>query len=143
MLKIPPDFTFVVQVVSFFILWLGLKAIIWDPMLKLLEQREARTSGAKHAAEESKAAAVVTAAEYDSKMKEVRSALAAEAQAARDATEKAEHSVLAGARDAAAQQLGQLRDNLGRQAAASRDSISTEARGLASRMVERVAGRAL
>ncbi len=143
MLAFPPDFSFVIQVISFFILWLVLKAILWDPMLKLIEQREARTIGAKHSADEMQAAAALTAADYDRKMKEVRDMLAGEAQAARDATEKSEQAVLTGARQQASAQLAQLRDNLTRQTAASRDGIGVEARTLAAQVVDRVVGRSL
>lgn len=141
MLAFPPDYTFVVQVISFFVLWLVLKAILWDPMLQLIEQREARTSGATHAAQEMNAAAALSSVDYDRRMKEVRITLAAEAQVAREAIEKTEQAVLTKARDQASAELAQLRDTLGRQSLASRDAIGAEARTLAAQVVDRVVGR--
>jgi F-type H+-transporting ATPase subunit b len=143
MLTFPPDFTFVIQLVSFFILWLGLKRLLFDPMLQVLEQRESRTSGARQAATEMNAAAQVSETEYDQRMHDVRVALAGEATAARNASQAEEQRVLSETRAQANTQLSQLRDSLRRQADEARAALTAEARDLASRIMERVVGRPL
>jgi F-type H+-transporting ATPase subunit b len=143
MLTFPPDFTFVIQLVSFFILWLGLKRLLFDPMLQVLEQRESRTSGARHAATEMNAAAQVSETEYEQRMRDVRVALAAEAAAARNANQAEEQRVLSETRAQANTQLSQLRDSLRRQADEARAALAAEARDLAGRITERVVGRPL
>ena len=143
MLTFPPDFTFVIQLVSFFILWLGLKRLLFDPMLQVLEQRESRTSGARRTATEMNAAAQVSETEYEQRMHDVRVALAGEAAAARNASQAEERRVLSETRAQANTQLSQLRDSLRRQADEARAALADEARDLASRITERVVGRPL
>jgi len=143
MLTFPPDFTFVIQLVSFFILWVGLKRLLFDPVLQVLEQREARTTGARHTAAEMSAAAQTAQAEYERGLHDVRLALAAEADAARNANQAEEQRLLSDARSQAGTQLSQLRESLRRQADAARPALTAEAHDLAGRIVERVVGRSV
>jgi F-type H+-transporting ATPase subunit b len=140
MLTFPPDYSFIVQLVSFFILWVGLKRLLFDPMLHLLEQREARTTGTRRAATEMNAAAQVSQTEYEQRLHEVRMALAAEAAAARNANQAEEQRLLSETRAQANTQLSQLRDSLRRQAEEARPALAVEAGDLAGRIVERVVG---
>jgi F-type H+-transporting ATPase subunit b len=143
MLAIPPDYSFLVQIVSFFILWMGLKRLIWDPMVEVLEQREARTRGARQEAEELRATADTSAAEYERQVQEARSALNGESQTARASVEAEQHEIVSRARDQSSAQLAELRANLSRQIATARAAIPTEAQVLARDMVQRVVGRSL
>jgi len=143
MLTFPPDFSFVVQIVSFGILWFGLKRLLFDPVLQVLEAREKRTTGALHAAEEMKAATADAAAEHERRMQEVRQALSAEAGLARTATQGEEQQIVAAARTDANAELTRLRESLSRQVAAARPAVTAEAQNLATRMFERVVGRSL
>ena len=142
-MSLSPDFSFVIQIVSFFILWFGLKRLLFDPMLHVLEERESRTSGARHAAAEMTAAAQVSQAEYERRMHDVRLALAAEADTARNANQAEEQKLLSETRSQASTQLSQLRDSLRRQADQARPALTAEARELASRIMEQVVGRPL
>lgn len=141
MLTFPPDFTFVIQIVSFFILWFGLKRLLFDPTIHVLEERESRTTGARLAAAEMNAAAQVSQAEYERRMHEVRQALAAEAAKTHNTLQAEEQRVLSETRAEASTQLTQLRESLRRQADEARPALTTEARDLARRIVERVVGR--
>jgi len=143
MLTFPPDFSFVIQLVSFFILWVGLKRLLFDPVLQVLEQREARTTGARRAAAEMSAAAQTAQAEYDRRMHDVRLTLAAEADAVRNANQAEEQRLLSDTRAQAGAQLSQLRESLRRQADAARPALTAEAHDLAGRIVERVVGRSV
>ncbi|MBI3785784.1 MAG: hypothetical protein HY270_20515 [Deltaproteobacteria bacterium] len=110
MLTLPPDFTFVIQLISFFILWMGLKRLLFDPMLQVLEAREARTAGAHKTAAEMRATAATAAADYERHLQEVRSSVGADNQSARATVEAEERKVINEARDQAGLQLSQLRD---------------------------------
>jgi F-type H+-transporting ATPase subunit b len=143
MLTFPPDFSFVIQLVSFFVLWVGLKRLLFDPMLHLLAEREARTTGTRQAAAEMSAAAQVSQSEYERRMQEVRLTLAAEADAARNANQAEEQQILSDTRAQAGTQLSQLRDSLRRQADAARPALLAEAHDLAGRILERVVGRSV
>ena len=142
MLTFPPDFSFVIQIGSFLLLWFGLKRLLFDPVLAVLEERDARTFGLRREATRIKAVTDVSAAEYEQRMREVRIALAAEADATRAATQADERRVLADARERASAQLTQLRENLSRQADAARPILVAEASDLSIRIFERVIGRA-
>jgi F-type H+-transporting ATPase subunit b len=133
----------IVQIVSFCVLWFGLKRLLFDPVVRVLAEREARTSGTMHTAEEIKAAAAASAAEHERRLQEVRRALAADAVAARTETQSTEQQILADARAQASADLVRLRDSLSRQAATARPAIVTAAHDLSGRMLERVVGRPL
>jgi len=143
MLKIPPDHTFLLQILLFAVLWFGLKRLLFDPMVRLLEERERRTTGARQEAQRITATAEDSGAEYERRLQEIRHALMGETTAAHDATLREEQRILNEARDHAGTQLTQLRDNLNRLAEAARPVLGAEADQLAGRMVERIAGRAL
>jgi len=141
MLTFPPDYTFVVQIITFLILWFGLKQLLFDPVVQVLEQREARTAGARHAAAEMQAAAEAAKAAYERDLQQVRVSLATESDAARQATQEQEREVVAEAREAASRHLIEVRESLRQQAATARPALATEARDLSVRMLQRVLGR--
>ncbi len=141
MLTFPPDFSFVVQLVSFFILWLGLKRLAFDPFVALLEAREARTVGARKEAQHLTASAQEAEAEYDQRVHAARQAAAADVDATRGVTESEERRLLDSARTEAGVRLTELRETLARQRDAARASLAGEARGLSDRIVEQVIGR--
>ncbi len=143
MLTFPPDSSFIIQIVSFLVLWFGLKRLLFDPVLHVLEERESRTTGARRQAEEIKAAAETSAAEYDRRLHEVRGTLTAQAEASRQATQAEEQRVLSEARSHAGAQLARLRESLQAQAEAARPGVAAAAREVAADIVERVVGRRL
>jgi F0F1-type ATP synthase membrane subunit b/b' len=141
MLTFPPDFSFVIQIVSLFILWLGLKRLAFDPFVALLEAREARTVGARKEAQRLTAAAQESEAVYEQRVHEARQVAAADIDATRGATEAEERRLLDVARTEAGARLAELRETLAVQRDTARASLAGEARGLADRIVEQVIGR--
>lgn len=140
-MSLQPDFTFVIQIISFLVLWFGLKRLLFDPVLRVLEQREARTSGTQHAATEMKRAAETAAAEYERRMHEVRQGLQQDIETMRSATQTEQRQILAEARQTAGTELARLRDDLNQQAQTARVTLATEARTLSARLLERAVGR--
>src|SRR5262249_19122667 len=126
MLKIPPDFSFVIQIASFVVLWVGLKRLLFDPVIAMLEEREARTAGRARAAAEIRAAAERDAADYERRLQAVRVALLGESEVTRAATRREESQILAAAREQASVQLMQLRESLRRQSEAAQPALRTE-----------------
>ena len=79
----------------------------------MLEERERRTVGERHAADGLRKTAELSAADYERRMHEIRVKLAADAEATLKAIEAEEHArSLSDARDQASGQLMQLRDRL-------------------------------
>jgi len=132
--------SFVVQIVSFLVLWFGLKRLLFDPSMQVLEERERRTVGERHVADELRKNAESSAADYERRMHELRVKLAGEAEASRKTIEAEERKILSDARAQASAQLMQLRDSLLRQATEARPALASEAQTLATQMLERVIG---
>jgi F-type H+-transporting ATPase subunit b len=141
MLTFPPDITFVIQIVSFLVLWWGLKRLLFDRVLQVLDQREARTTGTRRAAAEMTRAADASAAEYERRIQEVRQALSLDSERARSATQEEERRILTDARQAGSADLARLRAELSRQTQAARPALAAEARALSARLFEQAVGR--
>jgi F-type H+-transporting ATPase subunit b len=142
MLTFPPDATFVIQIISFFVLWFGLKRLLFDPVLGVLEERETRTSGAQQAASEMTEATQETKREYEVRLQEVRRRLASASETARSATEDEERRIVSEARGQAGTRLTEVREELQRATHEAEPGLGPEAQNLAKLMLERVLGRA-
>jgi len=140
MLTFPPDSSFLIQIVLFIFLWIGLKRLLFDPVLHVLETRDARTSGLNREAAAMKASAEESAAEYERRMQEVRQQISAAAEA-QLAAHTAERQLIAEARLEGSKQLMQLRDRLAGEAEAARAALGAEAHELSVRMLESVVGK--
>ncbi|MFQ5666776.1 MAG: ATP synthase F0 subunit B [Candidatus Binatia bacterium] len=141
MLTFPPDISFVIQIFSFLVLWFGLKRLLFDPVLQVLEERQARTVGTRRAAAAARATAEQSQAACERRLHEVRLALSAEMEAARAATQNAERELLSQVRDQASAQLMQLRASLARELDAVRPAVASAADALAARMLGQVMGK--
>ena len=141
MLTFPPDISFVVQIVSFLVLWFGLKRLVFDPMQAVLDARDQRTVGERSAATAMRESADAAAHNYERRMEEVRVTLARESEARRTAIQNEERQLLNDARGRASAQLQQVQQRLARDAEASRGAIATEAQGLARSIFARIVGR--
>ncbi len=140
MLTFPPDISFLFQLVSFLILWFGLKRLLFDPMMHVLAAREARTVGTSREAAAMKTAAEESAVEYDRRLGEVRHQLAAEVDADRNVTQTEERQVITSARDEVSAQLLDLRQRLAQEAESARTILAAEAHELSTRMLNQVLG---
>ncbi len=137
------DSSFAVQIVCFLVLWIGLKRLLFDPTLQVLEERERRTVGERHAADTLRKTAEQAATDYERRMHAMRITLGAEAETSFKTIEAEERKILSDAREHASAQLMQLRESLARQANEARPALSSEAQTLAGDMLERVIGRSL
>jgi len=141
MLTFPPDSSFLIQIVLFIVLWIGLKRLLFDPVLRVLEARDARTSGLNREATAMKASAEQSATEYERRMREVRHQISASAEAERATAHTEERQLIAEARQEASGRLMQLRERLAGEAEAARGALAAEARDLSVRMFERAVGK--
>jgi F-type H+-transporting ATPase subunit b len=135
------DWTFMVQVVLFVVLTLILKPVLFDPMLKLFEEREKRIDGAKLQARRIDEKSVNALTKYDGEMAKARAAGGVERDRIRvDAMQK-EQEILAAVRAGAAKTLEDgkkaAQAEADRARAALRDDATTMARELASRVLGR------
>lgn len=140
MIAFPPDITFVIQIVSFFILWMGLKRLVFDPTLAVLEERRQRTAGVRAQAAELRSEADRLAATVEQKLAEVRAEVRRRGEAARSAAEEEERRVLEAAHEQAAAHVRQQRALVRAQAEAARKALSEERAALARLIVAKVVG---
>jgi F-type H+-transporting ATPase subunit b len=143
MLTFPPDFSFVIQVISFLLLWWALKRLTFDPVLHVLEEREARTRGGLAEAERTRAEAEAAAEQYESSLREVRHAVLQQTDAARKAAEEEQRRRLDAARAEADAELSRLRSDIAAQVEQAKATLAREAHAIGTLMAERVTGRSL
>lgn len=133
------DATVVVQVVLLVALTLALKPLLFDPMLKLFEEREKRTDGVRQAARKIDEKSATALATYDSEMAKARAAANAERDALRAAGIKREQEILSKAREETTKAIEE-----GKQAARlAADKARATLRADATSLVQDVAGSAL
>jgi F-type H+-transporting ATPase subunit b len=133
------DATFLVQVALFVGLTLALKPLLFDPMLKLFEEREKRIDGAKaHARRiDEKSAGALTI--YETEMSKARAAANAERDKIRAEGIAREQQILSGVKAAAARAV----DEGKRAAHAEADKVRTKLRADAADMARELAGQVL
>jgi len=143
MLTFPPDFSFVIQVVSFLLLWAALKRLAFDPILGVLAQREARTLGNLKTAETLRLEAQAVEEKYETSLRYVRQTVLVESDAARKRNETEQQRELTNAHEAAEAELAKLRADISAQVAAAQQTLAGEARAIGALMAERITGRRL
>jgi F-type H+-transporting ATPase subunit b len=143
MLTFPPDFSFVIQVVSFLLLWAALKRLAFDPILGVLAERDARTAGNLATAESLRVAAQADEEKFETSLRYVRQTVLVEAEAARKLAETEQQRALTAARAAADAELARLRADVSTQVANAQRTLAAEARNIGALMAERICGRPL
>lgn len=129
------------QVGLFVLLMLVLKPVLFDPMLKLFEEREKRTLGAKAAArkiDEKSASALAT---YEAEMAKARATANAERDKLRAEGLKMENEILAKVRAATTAALDEGKRKAHEEASRVRSTLEGESGSLAKDLASRVLGR--
>ena len=142
MIELPPDYTFVIQVVSFVVFWQLMRVLLFIPTQRALAARAAHTDGARERAAALNAQAGEITREVDAVLADARQSALREAEAVRRRSESEEEGVLARYRAEAAALLERERLTTESQVAAAREPLRQEAERLASDVVGKVLGRA-
>jgi F-type H+-transporting ATPase subunit b len=135
------DWTFLVQVVLFVGLTLILKPVLFDPMLKLFEEREKRIDGAKLQARRIDEKSVTALTKYEGAMDKARAAGGVERDQIRVDAMKREHEILAAVRAAAAKTLDDGKRAAQAEADRARTTLKNDATTMARELASRVLGR--
>jgi F-type H+-transporting ATPase subunit b len=140
-IRVDFDSTFLVQVVLFVALTLALKPLLFDPMLKVFEERERLTDGAKAHARRLDQRAAKALAHYESELAKARAAGAAERDRVRAEGAKREHEILSAMRESTTRVLEEGKRKATEEAERARSElrarIGTLAQDLATRVLER------
>ena len=143
MLKIPPDYTFLLQIVLFVGLWLVLKRLWFDPALRVIRERTARSEGAVREARSVQADAERLRAEHATALDHARDEATREMQEIVRGAEAEQKRLLDEARGDAQRTLGEARARIAEEVAEARRTLRTEAGGIAQEVVRAVLGRAV
>jgi F-type H+-transporting ATPase subunit b len=135
------NLTFAVQLVAFIVLTLILKPILFDPMLRLFEEREKRIEGAKLQARriDEKSAGALT--KYETEMARTRETANAERDQLRAEGVKKEQEILGAMRTATAKTLEEGRRAVHAEAEKARATLRGESSTMARDLASRVLGR--
>mgnify|MGYP000107535922 CR=1 FL=1 len=142
MIKLPPDITFVIQLLGFVVFWQLMRVLIFLPMQQALKVRAERTGGARNRAEGLVAEAATVDASIDAGLAEAKKEGALRADEVRRRAEAEEHTILARYRDEAMAILNRERAQTDSQLSSARAPLQSEAERLAENVVKRVLGRA-
>ena len=135
------DISILYQIVIFLVLWLILSKVLFRPYLNLLEERERKTSGARHDTGELEQAGARLKAEYEGKISQARSAGTAAKDAIIQEGRQERERLLQQAREEAARALESVRREVQSQLERERELAAAEVAGVAQDMASKLLGR--
>jgi F0F1-type ATP synthase membrane subunit b/b' len=115
-----------------------LRAIFFKPLLAAMAERDARTVGAQKAAEAAQSAAAEKAKQYHDALKQARTEVYAEQEAARKKVLDERTEVIKEARAAAAAQVAAGKERVAREVAAARREIEATIAQLSAEIARRI-----
>jgi F-type H+-transporting ATPase subunit b len=137
------DLTFVLQMLLFAALIVVLPPLLFDPVLRVFEEREKRTDGARQSAREMQEEAGALLSRYEGELARVHEVARQERERARAETARMESELLAQARQAANQIVEEGRLRIERERRQIQFSLGQESERLARTVAEAVLGRSL
>ena len=135
------DASFLVQIVLFVVLLAILKPLLFDPMLKLFEEREKRIEGTRREAAKEDKRSAEALAKYEAVLAKAREAGNAESAAIRGEGTKKENALLAGVRTQVAATLEEGRGGIASAKRDARARLGADAQMLGRDIASRVLGR--
>jgi F-type H+-transporting ATPase subunit b len=133
-----PDWSLLLQVAIFLGVFVGLKKLVFEPMQRVLAERDRRTVQAQHTADGLVAAAHADRAKYEEAVHARRVEMAREAEAARHAAIEESNRQIAEARAEISRELAAHRAAIATQVEEARRTLAAEAETIAAEMLERV-----
>lgn len=135
------DGSVVIQFVAFVILFLIIKPLLIDPFLKLMEEREKRTEGARTAARimDTKAGAILK--KYETEIDNVRRIANEEREKLRADAQRLEAKILAEAREETAKVVEAGKATIASERDALRQELATMTETMSAEVASRVLGR--
>jgi len=140
-INVDVDLTFVVQLVLFVVLTIILKPVLFDPMLKLFEERERRIDGAKLQARKTDEKSVEALTTYETEMNKARTSANVDRDRIRAEGLKKEQEILATVRAATTRAIDDGKRAVQAEGERARAALQAEAPALARDLAARVLGR--
>ena len=143
MLKIPPDYTFVLQVILFVVFWVAMKRLWIDPALRVIHERSSRSEGAIREAESLQAEAEQMRAAHAAALNEAKAEAQREMQEIVRVAETEQQRLIGEARADAQRSLGDVRTRVAEEMAAARQGLHAQAGEIAREVARKILGRAV
>jgi F-type H+-transporting ATPase subunit b len=137
------DLTFVLQMLVFASLIVVLRPLLFDPVLRVFEEREKRTEGARQAAREMQEEAGALLSRYEKELAKVHEVARQERDRTRAETVRTEAELLTQARNAANQIVEVGRQRIEKQRSEIEFVLGQQSERLARSVAEAVLGRSL
>jgi F-type H+-transporting ATPase subunit b len=135
------DISVVYQMVIFLVVWLILSKVLFRPYLNLLDERERRTTGARHDSSDLEHEGARLKAEYEEKLAQARAAGTAVKDTIVQEGRQEREKLLQDAREEAAHTLETARHEVQTQLARERELLVAEVGYVAHDMVSKILGR--
>jgi F-type H+-transporting ATPase subunit b len=134
--------TIFLQAAIFFALLAWLSPVLFDPFLKLFEERERRIVGAAEDAKQLAGSADESAKKLEEKTREAQNEARKVLASLRAQANEKEQKIITDARAVASAKLDEARSDLFEASEEARRSLKDDAKALSSQIVEKVLGRA-
>ena len=115
-----------------------LRPLFFEPLLKVMAEREARTLGAQKAAAAAQAAAAEKLKQYQEALKQARGKVYAEQEAARKKLLDERAAELKDARSKASGEVGRAKERVARELAAARREVEASVEQLSAEIARRI-----
>jgi len=137
------DLAFVIQLINFLILILVLNVFLYKPIRKMLSERQGHIAEAKARAEAVDQDVQGKMAEYEARLKAMKSGAADERGALIKEAQAEESAILEASRKEAADTLAAIKARVAKEAADARALLQEQAKLLSVDICEKVLGRSL
>jgi len=141
MISLPPDSSFLFQIIAFLVFWALMKRLLFDPVQSLLEEREQRGRGVRALAEAVSQEAAGLEKRTDAALRAAREEALREAEEIRRLAQAEERAIIERARVQAAELVAKTREEVRREAASALSLVERRARELAASVAAAVIGR--
>jgi F-type H+-transporting ATPase subunit b len=135
------DGTVLVQLGFFLLLWIVLWRFLFQPFLKLRDERAHNIEGSRKAAAEMEATARDAVKKYDDAFSRAKLRGAEERQKLRSEAAAHERQVLGAAREEAQRSLGVARGKIATDTSKAKQALDTQAQVIAKQVASRILGR--
>jgi F-type H+-transporting ATPase subunit b len=135
------DFTIVLQILIFVILWLILKNLLFQPYIALLDERQQKTAGARDRSDILEHESDRLRMQYEEGIAKAQAAGYAAKDLIVQRARQERESILGQAREEAAGFLERARAEIQRELAQERGLLIQEAHGVAQEMAAKILGR--
>lgn len=137
------DATLAVQAVLFVLCFLALRGLVFKPLLRVVDERRRQTQGLRDEAKQLETDAEARLKKLNRAVAATKADTAAERERLRLESKQREHEILQTAKDEAARVAEAARRTVAAKRAEAEHEAEAEARGLATAIAGRLAGRPL